>query len=150
MVWASTVPPAVQGLKDMLQASPTWISWTGGGIHYPQAAISVEHGTPDSFPIAIIDPGDAKRTKYAAGAPGLLSGTISLMFFDALDSSDLETRARAILADLLANDVGLALTDGSVSRASDPTPAQIAAKDGGITSAYYRSITLTLTFGLRA
>ena len=150
MVWATTAPPEVTALKAMLIASPTWTAWTGGGIHYPQAAISVEHGTPDPFPIALISPGDNRRSKYAAGARGLSAGSMSVIFYDALESSDMETRVRSILDDLLANDVGLALQDGSVGMSTDPAPAQIATKDGGIVSAYFRSITMSLTYGLRA
>jgi hypothetical protein len=149
MVWATSVPSEVTALRTMIQAAPTWTAWTGGGVHYPQAAITVEHGTPDSFPIALIDPGENRRTKYAAGATGLSGGSISIILYDAIESSDLETKARALLSDLLANDVGLALTDGSVGRATDPTPAQIAVKDGGTVSAYFRCITITLSYGLK-
>lgn len=150
MVWATTVPPEVAALKTMIQLAATWTAWAGGGIHYPQAAITVEHGTPDPFPIALIDPGENRRTKYAAGATGLSGGSISIILYDAIESSDIETKARALLADLLANDVGLALTEGSVGRSTDPTPAQIAVKDSGTASSYFRSITISLSYGLKA
>ena len=150
MVWAATVPPAVQGLKDMLALVAAWTSWTNVALHYPQSALGVEHGTPDTFPHGVVVPDEARRTPYAAGAAALAGGRLTLLLYtDVLNAAELETKAEAILAGLCALYVGLPNLSGSVGIASDPLPGQRAAANGGQTACQYRTIAISLTYGLR-
>lgn len=152
MVWSpnvpSPIPPEVTALRDMLLLVQAWNNWNAG-IHYPQAALAIEHGVQDSFPLGVIVPDESTSTPYAAGAPGLRSGRLTLILYDAADNSNIETVARSIKDGLCALYVGLPNLRGTVGLCSDPTPGQRAAADGGTVNAFYRSISISFSFGLR-
>jgi hypothetical protein len=148
MVWASTRPAEVTALNNMLASAPAWSSW-GSGVHYPQIALPGDI-TPDTLPAALIVSESAAREGYAAGVKGLLSGSISIILYapETVDSSTLESKARDIIDGLVNLYTGLANLSGSCGLASDPSPGQRAKQAGGTANAAYRTIKISLTYGL--
>ncbi len=149
----STPPAAIDSLRTMLLASSSATSagLTSGHFHYPSADFVGENSgaTPDSLPGAVLFQETMRREVYAAGAAGLAGGTLRVEIYMSGSPGTVETAGQAILADLLANDTGLAIRDGECSVASDPMPGQRAANSTGIVTSY-RCIVLTLNYGLSA
>ena len=143
MVWAATVPPEVQALKDMLLLVTAWTGWTTG-LHYPVNSLSGEKVAADTLPNGVIAPDESSRTPYAAGARGLAGGRLSLILYADADASDLESQARLIVDGLCALYVGLPNLRGTVGMASGPTPGMRAVKAGTpATQVRYRTINLS-------
>lgn len=144
----SNPPPVIDSLRTMVAACATFTSGTSH-VHYPSATLSGELSTADPLPLAVLFHSSARRSKFAVGAAGLAQGSLSVVLYVSGDVGTVETYGQAILSELLAQDTGLALSDGEASPCSDPTPGQRAA-DAGSLSTEYRTITLTLSYGLRA
>ncbi len=139
----------------MLAASTSWQTLVGVGnytsrIHYPGANISGQTGTADTMPLAVIYHEMNRREKYAVGAAGLAQGTLVLVLYQMTDAGTININAQAILADLLAMETGLALQDGNCGECSDPLGGQRAASDTGTIVGQFRSVTMTLEYGLKA
>lgn len=150
MVWATTRPAEVSALAGMLSSISAWSAW-GSGVHYPQLALPGDP-TPDTLPAALIVSESASREGYAAGVKGLLSGSISIVLYApaSMESSDLESKARDILDGLASLYTGLANLSGEVGLSSDPTPSQRAKQAGGLANAAYRTIKISMNYGLAA
>lgn len=152
MTWVNP-PVPVQSLADMLAASTTWQTLVGVGnytshIHYPGANINGEQTTADALPLAVIFHERNRREKFAVGAAGMAQGTLRLVLYIADAIGSVNQTAQSILADLLAMDTGLALRSGECGECSDPLPGQRATQDTGTLTAYYRSVDITLEYGL--
>jgi len=150
MVWATTRPAEITAMNTMLGSVAAWSAW-GAGIHYPQLALTSD-ATPDTLPAALLVSESSSRDGYAAGVKGLLSGSVSIILYApaAMESSDLESKARDILDGLVSLYTGLANISGSVGLSSDPSPGQRAKQAGGIANGAFRTIKISLTYGLTA
>lgn len=148
MVWATNRPAEVNALSIMLGTVSAWSAW-GSGVHYPQLALPGDL-TPDTLPAALIVSESASREGYASGVKGLLSGSLSIVLYApaSYESSDLESKARDILDGLVNLYTGLANLTGEVGLASDPAPAQRAKQAGGMADASFRTIKISLSYGL--
>lgn len=153
MTWTNPTVP-ISSLRDMLVQSATWQSLTTtpftSHIHYPGSNISgdVSGTTADPLPLIVLFHEDNRRNKYAVGAAGLAQGTLVAVLYQDTDVGTININAQGILADLLALDTGLALRDGKCSECSDPTPGQRATTDTGVEIGQYRTVTITLEYGL--
>ena len=151
MTISTTAPPAITAAADMLAASSTWSTMVGAGnelasIYYPH--VDEQDVT---LPAAALFPTARSKHKFIVGAPGLDGGSLTLVIHVPIDTLDdaLEVAAEAILKDILANDTGLAIQDGSVEPAEEPTPGERAANESPSLQGA-RSITITLDYGLTA
>jgi len=126
-------------------------SIASGNIHYPAATLAPDAGSADSLPAVVLAETDQTRTRYAElGVAPLFSGTLSMTIHRDTDPGTLEISARAFAAQLQQVIAGLPLNTVSVGLCSDPTEGMAAVDDGGATAASYRSITLTINYGLGA
>ncbi|MEY2653898.1 MAG: hypothetical protein RLZZ524_926 [Pseudomonadota bacterium] len=152
MSWSNPTP-AVSALRDMLAASSsfTGAGYSSGACHYPNAAISPDQGAADALPLALLAETTARRTRFAeSGVAALPGGTLAVTLYADTDAGSIETTARAILADLLAQATGLPITSGEVGLCSDPEAREYADDDSASNQSAHRTITITLTYGLGA
>lgn len=149
-------PPAVTAIRDMLLAcsSITGAGITTTSIWYPTAVAESDDATPvDALPRIIVAEDSFTRVRYAEGARGLPTGSLSIVLCVDTDAGTLETLGRAVCGDLefLSQTQGLANLTASVGMASDPDAAQIAADDTtGDTASRFCTITITASYGLNA
>jgi hypothetical protein len=133
----------------MIVATTTWTTTFGADasrIHYPNLDIKAA-----SLPALVIFPVSRGRRSYASGAKGIPYGSLNVVIYAILDAGTLETNAEALLDELFAASTGLAIIDGLVSAASDPTEAaRAAAAQASPPTAAYRSIQISLEHGLHA
>jgi hypothetical protein len=149
----SNPPEAVDALRTQIlacaEASAAGIS--SGNIHYPAANIAPDAGSADALPVVVLAETSQTRTKYAeAGVAPLFSGEISMTIHRDTDVGTLEKSARAFALQLPQVIAGLPINSVSVGMCSDPSEGQTAADDGGIANASFRSITMTISYGLGA
>lgn len=151
----SNPPAAVDALRTMLVACASAISagLVTAAVHYPDAAAgSDDASTRDTLPRAILAETAHTRRRYAeAGVAGLPGGSLSISLQVDTDPGTLETLARSLADELIAQSTGLPLVSVDVGLCSDPTPGQRAAVDGDATTlAKFRTITLAVEWGLSA
>lgn len=145
-------PPAVTALRDMLLAcsSVTGASITTNSIDYPTNAINTESGTPEALPRILLAETDSERARYAEiGVIGLPAGTLIATIQADLTAGEIETLARSVASDLTGLASGLFLSSVSVGLCSDPATG-MEGEERDTAGASHRTITLTITHGLRA
>ncbi len=157
MVWDTSAAAMVVQLRTQLQASTTWTAAGGllANIHHPSANPSGGNGsTPDPLPLAEIDADGVGFRRYAEGAGALEQGMLKInLIFPATGASaktpgQVETIARGIVADLHLQGSGIPFRDGAtIGQASSPTPGAVAADTTGNPCAF-RTILITLPYGL--
>ncbi len=144
-----TNPPAIiTALDAMLTLSTTWGTWAAstGRTWYPD--VDIQNAT---FPCAALFASNRRRTKFADGAQGAPSGELIITVWAPVTTTigTMETNAELVLDELLAQDTGIALRDGSVSAAADPTSSARAANDAAQDHTQgFRRISITLEYGL--
>jgi hypothetical protein len=150
-----TNPPAsVTALRDMLLACT---SVTGAGIDttkiwYPSSATEADDATtPAALPRMILGEESYTRNRYAEGARGIPSGTLTAVLQADSDIGTLETLARSICDDLefLSHSQGLANVRCNTALAAEPDAQQRAA-DETDTSAKFGTIIINVEYGLSA
>lgn len=149
----SNPPAAVDALQVMILAcaEATAAGISSGNIHYPAATLAPDAGTPDTLPAVVLAEESHVRTKYAeVGVAPLSSGTLSMTIHRDTDAGTLEKSGRAFALQLMQIVTGLPISNITVGLCSDATEGQTAVDDGGVTSAQFRSITLSITYGLGA
>lgn len=152
----TTIPPAVSALRDMLDACPSWTDAGGAQshVHYPTINPSGVLDNACAMPAALIERMATHRRPYAEGARALPSGELQLhLYLDVATFpgiSDAEAFADVIADELLQQEPGLMLNDATVGEASDPTPAALAANQAPHSFTAYRSVTISLQYGLSA
>lgn len=152
MSW-SNPPPAVDALRTQILAcaEATAASIASGNIHYPAATLAPDAGSADSLPAVVLAETSHTRTRYAeVGVTPLPGGELTMTIHRDTDAGTLETSARAFASQLPAVVAGLPISGISVGLCSDPSEGMTAVDDGGVAAASYRSITLTITYGLGA
>ena len=129
-------PPIITLIDTALQACA---SFPGGSTTwYPECSPS-QSGT-----VFIIGEESCDVTKFAQGAQGALSGTLEIVARGAYTIGALETLARALARELVAQDAPLPIRSVTIGLCSDPSPSDIA---GGETR---RTISISVSYGLNA
>ena len=133
-------PAIVSQLSAQLAACA---GWTGGtGNHwYPKVPWA-----DAVLPLAVLEEADRTNTSYAAGAGGIVGGTLKITIHHAQTSDDgtVETLARTLLDQLLAQDPGILFRNSDCGISGTFSTAEAATDTGTI------AITLSLTYGLTA
>ncbi len=99
-------------------------------------------------PLAVLSESERRYTPYAAGAAGLMGGTLAITIHapasDTRSIGNLEGLGRSLMSELLAQHSGIPFQPASCGLCSDSTPGMEAADQA------VRSLTLTLGYGLEA
>jgi len=140
----TNAPATVTQLETQVAACPCVIAkGAQANIWYPNISLKTV-----TLPAILLVEVSQERTRYAEGAVPLISGTFKIVFYEAgTDPGDMETFARQLILELGEQYYGLCFRSYQVGRCSDPTPGQRAVADGK-PSADYRSITITVQYGL--
>lgn len=137
-----TNPPAI--LTQLATQLAACASWPGGAVTnmwYPKVP-----WVSASLPLGILEEAERTVTTYAAGAGGLQSGTLKITIHYAQTSDDgtVETLARALLSELLAQDPGIIFRASDCGLSGTFSSAEAATDTGTIATI------LTLAYGLTA
>lgn len=154
MTYEATAPAAVDQLKSQIIACASAIAASIGSssIHYPQAALSTDDATSaDARPLVVLAELQHRRQCIGGGAISLPSGTLSATIHADLAAGVLEKLGRDIANELNAQAPGLPALSAEAGLCTDPTPGARAVEDSTVTdNAAFRSITITVTYGLLA
>lgn len=138
-------PAAVEALRDMLlncATITTDLLMTTGDLWYPKAAKDPDAGSATSLPFAVLAETDHNRSRYAAGAGGMPTGSLTCVLYVATeDVGIMEQYARDLADELMILQTGLPITDVNTTLAEEPATS---AKHTTPTT----SITLEIEWGL--
>lgn len=136
----TNAPAIITQLSTQLAACAAW-SGSTGNHWYPSVTYAAA-----TLPLAVLDESSRSYSSYAAGAGGLASGTlrISIHVAQSSDVGTLETLARTLLGQLLAQDPGILFRSGECGLCGEASTAEIATD----TATY--SIDISLPYGLSA
>ncbi len=134
-------PAIVTQLSTQLAACASW-----------PGASTANHWFPDvpwgsaSLPLAVLEESERTWTTYAAGAGGLIGGTlkITIHYAASSDAGTVESIGRTLLGELLAAAPGICFRSSECSLSGVPTSAETATDTGTI------AIQLSLAYGLTA
>ena len=151
MTWPATTHPALALLRTQLVACAAAIS---SGLvlarwHYPTANPSAVRGAGDPLPLGVIETFNTRRVPWLDSTGGLLAGSATVtLYADAatLDAAGQEKLADDLIDQLASQESGLIWGELERGEASEPDGEQQAADGPAVTN--YRTITLTLPFGL--
>lgn len=145
MTWVNA-PAIVTQWRDQVVACATV---TAAGIVSARAHTTLAIQT-DTLPAVVMAETAISRERYAEGAGGLPSGTLTAVFYlpssAYSDAGSVETFARAVVKELLEQPTVIPFREVHSGLCSDPTPGARAA--GG--NSDFRTIDITATYGLRA
>ncbi len=135
-------PPAiVTQLSTQLAACASWPGGATTNHHYPNVAWASA-----SLPLAVLEESDRTWTTYAAGAGGLMGGTLkaTIHYAASSDIGTVEAIARTLLGELLAQSPGICF------RASDCGLSGTYSSAENATDTATIAIQINLTYGLTA
>lgn len=135
-------PPMVAQFSTQLAACADWPGGAATNHHYPKV-----DWASATLPLAVIEEETNAGTMYAAGAGGLLSGTLkATIHLDPASATDgdAETLARTLCAELLAQTPGIIFRSAETSLSGTDSMAEQASGTGTI------AIQIVLQYGLTA
>ena len=137
----TNAPAIVTQLSTQLAACASWPGASAANHWYPKVAWASA-----TLPLAVLEEESNTSNPYAAGANGLLGGTLRITIHTATtsDAGTVESLARTLLKELLAQDPGIVFRSGDTGLCSDPTAAE------GATDTATIRVAITLTYGLSA
>lgn len=156
MSWPTgTIPAHITQLRTQIQlCTASWVAAGGllAQIHFAFCNVSGVKGTADLLPAMMIQEATVKRRFFAEGAKPVVGGIFTLVLYVDLSAypfaANLEALAQAFLDELTAQETGIIFQDDcEVGDASDPSPAMVEA-DTGTTVTNFRSIKLTIPWGI--
>lgn len=110
-------PPTVDQFKTQVLACASF-TWGSGAIHYPECNFE-----SDSTPLVVLDESSQESIQWAYGAGGLRSGTLRATFHsDSHTVGQMETLARSIGTELMAQYTGFLFRSFNVGLSSQPKP----------------------------
>ncbi len=135
----TNAPAILTQLATQLAACASWPGGAVTNMWYPTVAAAGA-----TLPLAILEESERGATVYASGANALTSGTLKIQIHYASSSDDgtVESLARTLLGELLAQTPGIIFRSGECSVSGTVTNAQIARDSGTI------AIEMQLGYGL--
>lgn len=154
MAWTNP-PDVIVELRAMLVACASAVAagLVQANVHYPFAIAESDDATsPDSMPRALVEESTHTRTRYAeSGVAAIPGGTLGIRIDAELDIGQLEELGRDLASELASQSTGLPVQSVTVGNAVQESAARRAADaTSGDTKAAYRSISLTIEWGLTA
>lgn len=137
----TNAPAIVTQLSTQLAACASWPGGSTANHWYPKVPWASA-----SFPLAVLEEAERTLTSYASGAGGLQGGTlkITLHYAQSSDDGSVETIARTLMNELLAQDPGIIFRTSDCGVSGTFSSAEAATDTGTI------AIILTLAYGLTA
>ncbi len=134
----TNAPAIVTTLSTQLAACASWPGGATTNHWYPEAP------TGSTAPFGVLAEVNRRRQIYAADAPSLPGGTLSISVYSTGTIGTLEDLGRSLLAELLTQHSGIAFTAGEVGYVADTQGATDAAQP----STALRTITISLEYGV--
>lgn len=135
----TNAPGIVTQLATQLAACASWPGGATTNMWYPRVAWASA-----VLPLAVLEESDRNAAVYASGANGITSGSLKITLHYATSSDDgtVETIARTLLDELLAQTPGIIFRTGDCALSGTFTPAEVARGTGTI------GIAISLAYGL--